>query len=96
MNSRKNEIKRALIDGGFCMTAEEAEEMISEKMHGVYSDASRWAREYLEESGIVDSFPSGFAIYFDYAAYGVDCELNGDIFTIPVGRAGAVAVFSSY
>ena len=46
---------------------------------GEYVDATEWAETFVAELGIFSGVDEMFARYFDYAAYGRDAELSGDI-----------------
>ena len=42
---------------------------------------------------MLDSMPRNLRCYFDFEAYGRDCELDGSVWTADV--PGGIAVFSS-
>jgi len=62
--------------GGF----DEAAEALSERHYGVYDDLASFAEELCED--LVKEMPTALQGYIDFAAYGRDMELGGDIFTI--------------
>lgn len=58
---------------------------------GEYDSLEAFATEMLDETGALDSIPEQYRAYFDYAAYGRDMRLGGDVWTVE--RGGSVFVF---
>ena len=72
---------------------DEAIELLENCYQGEWPDLEAWAEDYLEQTGQFAALPSQLRMYFDYAAFGRDCQLNGDLFTVDVG--GSTHVFWS-
>lgn len=73
--------------------AEEALEAFEDCYQGTFASTEEWAESLLEDTGELEAIPAHLRPYFDYEAYGRDCELNGDIWTMDV--ANGVAIFWS-
>ncbi len=72
---------------------DEAIRLLEENYLGEWDSLEAWADDYLEQTGQLDALPSQLRMYFDYAAFGRDCGLNGDLFTVEV--SGSTHVFWS-
>jgi len=72
---------------------DEAIELLESCYQGEWDSLEAWAEDYLEQTGQLAALPSQLRMYFDYAAFGRDCEMNGDLFTVDVG--GRTHVFWS-
>ena len=46
---------------------------------GEYKSLEDYAYEYCEDTGMLDDVPDNIKMYFDYAAFGRDMDLGGDI-----------------
>lgn len=71
---------------------EEIRSFCEDKYRGAWSSLEEYAEELLD--GQI-ALPPELAYYFDYAAYGRDLELSGDITTVE-GSDGMVHVFDNY
>lgn len=60
---------------------------------GEYESLEDFAREYVDYVGLLDRVPDAVRTYFDYAAFGRDLRLGGDIWTEEIG--GRVLVFAT-
>jgi antirestriction protein len=70
---------------------------LEERFLGIHDSVEDYAREYIDDG--VDLGPSVglLASYFDYAAYGRDLEINGDIVALDLPNSGGqVAIFRPY
>lgn len=71
--------------------AQEAAEAFQDQYAGTYDSLAQWAEELSEETGLLDSMPRNLRAYFDFEAYGRDCELDGSVWT--ADTPAGVAVF---
>lgn len=61
---------------------------------GTFRSLEEWAYDYMDNTGLLSDLPENLQRYFDYEAYGRDCEMGGDIWTANVSNG--VAVFNAY
>ena len=73
--------------------ADEAAEAFQEAYAGTFDSLAHWAEEIAEETGLLDSMPRNLRAYFDFEAYGRDCDLDGSIWT--ADTPAGVAIFWS-
>lgn len=71
----------------------DAVDMMENCYLGVYADLEDWAWDYLDNAGELEKLPTNLKHYFDYKAFGRDCEINGDIITVQLNY-NEVHVFS--
>ena len=71
----------------------DATNILTENYNGCYDTLEDWAFDHIESTGALQNLPENLHCYFDHAAFGRDCELSGEIFTI--AAAGQVHVFWS-
>lgn len=48
---------------------------------GCYDDLEDYARQYVDDTGMLHDMPDNLKYYFDYAAFARDAEMGGDIWT---------------
>jgi antirestriction protein len=72
---------------------DEAIQVLDDNYQGEWDSLEAWTEDYLEQTGQLAALPSQLRTYFDYATFGRDCEMNGDLFTVDVG--GRTHVFWS-
>lgn len=70
---------------------DEAVEAFQDAYGGTFDSLARWAEDLAEEIGMLDSIPRNLHCYFDFEAYGRDCELDGRVWTADV--PGGIGVF---
>jgi len=58
---------------------------------GEFDSLEAWAEQWLEDTGGLAEVPDSLRNYIDFAAWGRDAELSGDIYTLRIN--GQVAVF---
>lgn len=78
LDETEKEVFKALIDEGY--NSEDALEKISDSDYMIFWDCSDMedvAREYAEETGLLDSIPENLQSYFDFEAYGRDMSFEG-------------------
>ena len=78
LDETEKEVFKALIDEGY--SSEDALEKISDSDYMVFwncSDMEDVAREYADETGLLDSIPENLQSYFDFEAYGRDMSFEG-------------------
>ncbi len=73
---------------------DEAIQLIEDNYQGEFDSLEAWADDQLEQTGQLNALPSQLRMYFDFAAFARDCELNGDIFTVEID--GRTHVFSRH
>lgn len=65
---------------------DEAVKMIEDNYQGEYESLEDWAQQTLDDQGFFHNVPKDMRQtienYFDFAAYGRDCEMSGDIMTV--------------
>jgi len=71
---------------------EQVRQLCTDKYLGSWRDLEEYAENLLD--GQVN-LPPGLACYFDYAAFGRDLELSGDISTVE-GKGGVLRVFDNH
>jgi len=60
---------------------DEAVQACEDSYQGVFSTLEDYAIDYMEQSGILSEVPETLRNYFDFARFGKDCEVSGDIWT---------------
>lgn len=78
LDETEKEVFKALIDEGY--SSEDALEKISDSDYMIFwncSDMEDVAREYADETGLLDSIPENLQSYFDFEAYGRDMSFEG-------------------
>lgn len=70
---------------------EDIAEAFSDAYAGTFDSLAHWAEDLADETGLLDSMPRHLRAYFDFEAYGRDCELDGSVWTADV--PGGIAVF---
>jgi antirestriction protein len=55
---------------------------IEERWQGTFRDVEAWAIDYIDSAYDVEKMLGDLSYYFDYAAFGRDAEMSGDIVTI--------------
>jgi len=60
----------------------EARRILEESYQGCFDSLEEWAEQLLDDSGALSGLDESLRCYFDCEAYGRDCELSGDIFTV--------------
>lgn len=70
---------------------DEAVQAFEDAYGGTFDSLAHWAEDLAEGTGMLDSMPQNLRCYFDFAAYGRDCELDGSVWTADV--PGGIAVF---
>ena len=71
---------------------EKAVEAFQDSYSGTFANLAEWAESFVEEAGLLESMPERLRSYFDFEAYGRDCELNGDIWAADL-ESGDIAIF---
>lgn len=66
----------------FDQDIDEARESLEDRYAGCFDSLEHFAEQFLEETGGLAGIPQHLKGYIDYAGYGRDMELNGDVFTI--------------
>jgi antirestriction protein len=61
---------------------------------GEWESVEKYAEDYIDNSGMLDSMPENLRNYFDCAAFARDMVLGGDIYKIEMSN-GNVAIFSN-
>lgn len=70
---------------------------LEERFRGIHESLEDYAREYIDGTVDLGRSMGLLASYFDYAAYGRDLDLGGDIVALDMpGSGGQVAVFCPY
>lgn len=72
---------------------EDAEDFISERYRGTAESWEDMAAELLDETGELNAIPESLRNYFDYAAYGRDMRLGGDMSAYRDGETGLLYFF---
>lgn len=75
-------------------TASDVVNAAQEAYLGTARGITEYAENYCDETGLLDSIPENLRSYFDYAAFGRDMELGGDVFTVDGGKG--ILVFSNH
>ena len=70
---------------------DEAVQAFEDAYGGTYDNLAAWAEDLAEGTGMLDSMPRNLRCYFDFEAYGRDCELDGSVWTAEV--PGGIAIF---
>ncbi len=81
----------AFIESEGIKDMEEATERFQDAYAGTWDSLEEWAENFMEDAGLLESIPQNLRYYFDFQAYGRDCELSGAVWTIYTG--GQIAVF---
>jgi antirestriction protein len=70
---------------------------LEDRFLGIHDSVEDYAREYIDTTVDLGGSMGLLASYFDYAAYGRDLELNGDIVALDLPNSGGqVAIFCPY
>lgn len=54
-------------------------EQAREAFQGKYDSEEDWARNFLDDTGQLESIPEDLRYYFDFEAYARDARLGGDV-----------------
>lgn len=73
--------------------SDDAADFISERYRGAYDNWEDMAAELLDETGELSEIPERLRNYFDYAAYGRDLRLGGDLLVYRDGETGQLYFF---
>jgi len=69
--------------------AEDIKTNLEDNYQGTFESLEDYAEQWLEDTGSLDAIPEHLRMYFDFAAFARDLELNGDVTTeeTPEGTA---------
>jgi len=63
---------------------DDARRMLEDNYAGCYESLSHFAEDFLEETGQLDAVPEHLRGYIDFASYGRDLDLSGELETVEV------------
>ena len=69
-------------------------EVVENNYQGVFKSLEDWARDWAEQTDMLNGIPNNLVYYFDFEAWARDAELGGDIYSVRYD--GQMHVFSNH
>lgn len=74
-------------------TTENVIDYLHENYLGEHESLGHWAEQFLDETGGLESIPENLRYYINFDKYGLDADINGDIFTVDISNRRGFHIF---